>query len=318
MSFLSSLFSGKSATPEEEKQKQDNKNFEILKFDGLRAARMGRLDYAILCYQKALALKPDFEVKQYLSQAYVQGGMLDEARTQLEEMAAEEPTHIPSLLMLANVCFMLEDYEAMAAAAERATRIDASNSVAFCLWAKADKGMQNELMCVAHLTQAIAVDASNVEALLMRGEILLQMGQLDEARKDVEAVLALSQEEEAMQLNARILAAEGRVEESETLLRQLVTTYPMTEEAYILLSQLLAAQQRYADAIAVCDEYVEITDESAAIFKERGRVKYLSGDKQGAEKDARKAGELGDRQFEQCTGEYRNYVPKTDALGLSL
>ena len=41
MSFLSSLFSGKSATPEEEKQKQDNKNFEILKFDGLRAARMG-------------------------------------------------------------------------------------------------------------------------------------------------------------------------------------------------------------------------------------------------------------------------------------
>ena len=43
--FFKSFFSGKSETPESEKQKNDQKNFEIFKYDGLRAQRMGRPDY---------------------------------------------------------------------------------------------------------------------------------------------------------------------------------------------------------------------------------------------------------------------------------
>ena len=37
--FFKSFFSGKSETPESEKQKNDQKNFEIFKYDGLRAQR---------------------------------------------------------------------------------------------------------------------------------------------------------------------------------------------------------------------------------------------------------------------------------------
>lgn len=55
--FFKSFFSGKSETPESEKQKNDQKNFEIFKYDGLRAQRMGRPDYAIKCFTKALAMK---------------------------------------------------------------------------------------------------------------------------------------------------------------------------------------------------------------------------------------------------------------------
>ena len=47
--FFKSFFSGKSETPESEKQKNDQKNFEIFKYDGLRAQRMGRPDYAVKC-----------------------------------------------------------------------------------------------------------------------------------------------------------------------------------------------------------------------------------------------------------------------------
>ena len=43
--FFKSFFSGKSETPESEKQKNDQKNFEIFKYDGLRAQRMGCLLY---------------------------------------------------------------------------------------------------------------------------------------------------------------------------------------------------------------------------------------------------------------------------------
>ena len=61
MGFFKSFFSGKPANPEEEKQKNNQKNFEIFKYDGMRAQRMGRADYAIKCFTEALALQEDFE-----------------------------------------------------------------------------------------------------------------------------------------------------------------------------------------------------------------------------------------------------------------
>ena len=39
------------------KTENDQKNFEIFKYDGLRAQRMGRPDYAVKCFIEALAIK---------------------------------------------------------------------------------------------------------------------------------------------------------------------------------------------------------------------------------------------------------------------
>lgn len=72
--LFKSFFSGKSETPESEKQKNDQKNFEIFKYDGLRAQRMGRPDYAVKCFIEALAIKEEFETMGYLSQLYIQMG----------------------------------------------------------------------------------------------------------------------------------------------------------------------------------------------------------------------------------------------------
>ena len=72
MGFFKSFFSGKPANPEEEKQKNNQKNFEIFKYDGMRAQRMGRTDYAIKCFTEALALQEDFETMGYLVQVYIQ------------------------------------------------------------------------------------------------------------------------------------------------------------------------------------------------------------------------------------------------------
>lgn len=93
--FLSLFFSGKSETPESEKQKNDQKNFEIFKYDGLRAQRMGRPDYAIKCFTEALAIEEDFETMGYLSQLYIPMGETEKARELLEKMAVMEP-HVTS------------------------------------------------------------------------------------------------------------------------------------------------------------------------------------------------------------------------------
>ena len=128
MGFFKSFFSGKSDSPANEKQKNEQKNFEIFKYDGMRAQRMGRTDYAIKCFTEALAIQEDFETMGYLAQVYTQTSELDEAHKLLERMTEIEPEHISTYLSLANVCYMQEDYPAMAGAAKKANRSREGNA----------------------------------------------------------------------------------------------------------------------------------------------------------------------------------------------
>ena len=148
MGFFKSFFSGKPANPEEEKQKNNQKNFEIFKYDGMRAQRMGRADYAIKCFTEALALQEDFETMGYLAQVYIQSNELDEARKLLERMIRTEPEHTSTLLTLANVCYMQEDYAAMAEAAQKAIAVEEGNAMAHYLLGKADNGQNDGIMCI--------------------------------------------------------------------------------------------------------------------------------------------------------------------------
>ena len=52
MGIFSSLFGGSKKTEEE-------KNFDILKYDGFRAMRIGNLTYALKCFEEATAIQED-------------------------------------------------------------------------------------------------------------------------------------------------------------------------------------------------------------------------------------------------------------------
>ena len=52
MGIFSSLFGGNKKTEEE-------KNFDILKYDGIRAMRIGKLTYALKCFEEATAIQED-------------------------------------------------------------------------------------------------------------------------------------------------------------------------------------------------------------------------------------------------------------------
>ena len=175
MGFFKSFFSGKPSDPEEEQQKNKQKNFDIFKYDGMRAQRMGRADYAIKCFQEALALQEDFETMGYLVQVYIQTNQLTEARRLLERMAQIEPTHTNTFLNLANVCFAQEDYPAMAEAAQKAIAIEEGNAMAHYLLGKATDGQGDGIMCIAHLTKAILLKDDFTEARLLRAEALIKM-----------------------------------------------------------------------------------------------------------------------------------------------
>lgn len=319
MGFFKSFFSGKPDNPMAEQEKARQKNFDIFKYDGLRAQRMGRQDYAIKCFTEALAIHDDFETRNYLAQAYIQTNQLEQAREQLEQMTHLEPAHTSTYLALANVCYMQEDYTAMADAAKKAIELETGNAMAHYLLAKADKGMGDGLMCIAHLTQAITLKEDFDEARLLRAEALIHMQQYNEAQEDISAILAQDPDEEnALLLRGQIAEANRNMEQAEADYRRVTEVNPFNEQAYLYLSRLYTARHQLAEAISLLDEAIELNPNSPALYHERGRAKLLNNDKDGSVEDLKKELELNPQEAEALNGEYKNkpLVQTGNILGL--
>lgn len=319
MRFFKSFFSGKPEDPEEEKQKNKQKNFEIFKYDGMRAQRMGRADYAVKCFTEALALQEDFETMGYLAQVYIQSNELDEARKLLERMTGIEPEHTSTLLTLANVCYMQEDYPAMAEAARKAIAIEEGNAMAHYLLGKADNSQNDGIMCVAHLTKAIVLKDDFTEARLLRAEALTKMQQYKEALEDIAAILAQDPDDEsAILLRGKIKEATGAENEAETDYLHVTELNPFNEQAFLYLGQLYISQKKIAEAIALFDEAIELNPNFAQAYHERGRAKLLNGDKEGSVEDMKRGLELNPKDIQGFNGQYGNQPGNntTNILGL--
>ena len=319
MGFFKSFFSGKPANPEEEKQKNNQKNFEIFKYDGMRAQRMGRADYAIKCFTEALALQEDFETMGYLAQVYIQSNELDEARKLLERMIRTEPEHTSTLLTLANVCYMQEDYAAMAEAAKKAIAVEEGNAMAHYLLGKADNGQNDGIMCIAHLTKAIVLKDDFTEARLLRAEALTKMQQYKEAMEDIDAILAQDPDDEnAILLRGKIKEATGAEAEAEADYLHITELNPFNEQAFLYLGQLYIVQKKLTEAIALFDEAIELNPDFAQAYHERGRAKLLNGDKEGSMEDMKRGLELNPKELQDFNGQYGNLPGNntTTVLGL--
>lgn len=317
--FLKTFLTGKKESPLEEKQKAEQKRFEIFKYDGVRAGRMGRLDYAVKCFTEALAIRQDFETMGYLAQTYIRTNRMDEARRLLGQMVRMEPTHTDTRLTLANVCYMQEDYAAMAEEATKVIEAEEGNAMAHYLLGKAKNGEGDGPMCIAHLTRAIVLRDDFVEARLLRAEALVGMHQYKEAREDIEAILAGNPDDEsALLLRGRTEEATGEAERAEESYRRVTEVNPFNEQAYLLLGKFYIAQKRLTEAVGLFTEAIELNPGFAAAYHERGRARLLNGDKEGAAEDMKRGLELDPKEMEGVNGEYENrpLLRTSDILGL--
>ncbi|MDR1004866.1 MAG: tetratricopeptide repeat protein [Prevotellaceae bacterium] len=315
MGFLQSLFGGKPADTAAGQEKNRQKQFEIFKYDGMRAQRMGRVDYAVKCFTQALALQEDFETMGYLVQASIQTGGLEEAHRLLLRMAELEPTHLSTFLSLANVCYMQEDYAGMRDAAQQALALEPDNADACYLLGKAMPGLNEPLLAIAHLTRAVALKEDYTEARLLRAETLLKLQQPAEAAADIDCLLALDPDNEAaLLLRGRLREQTGLPQDAEADYRAVSELNPFNEQAYLLLGQLLLSRKRYEDAITLFDEAIDLNPAFAQAYRERGNARLLNGDKEGAAEDMKRFLELSPQEGEQITGTFHNAAVKTDVL----
>lgn len=316
--FFKSLFSSKPQSTENEKQKSTKKNFEIFKYDGLRAQRMGRPDYAIKCFTEALVLEEDFETLAHLSQLYIHTNELDKAQELLKRMGELEPHLTSTFLTMATVCHTQQDYKGMQAAVHKAIAIEQDNAMAHYLLAKASQELDEMISSIGHLTKAIVLNEAFTEARLMRAETLLKLNQPQEAQKDIDAILAQNPEEEAgILLHGKLNEVNGEHEAAQANYQRVTEINPFNEQAYLYLGQLFILQTKLPQAIELFDEAIELNPHFAAAYHQRGRAKLMNGDKDGSIEDMKLSLELNPKEGEHVSGQFDNHsAPSTNVLGL--
>ena len=242
MNFFRKLFG---VSPEDKEQTQEEiqarekKNFDILKYDGVKALKMQQLDYAIDCFQHALDLKEDLEIHDYMSQVYMALGRLPEAYQQLQKLADAQPDNIDIFIRMAHVAYMMEDYVIMGTACEKALLIDKDSPDALYLYAKSCLGTDDVTNAVAMLTRAILVKADYADAYLLRGEVLLKEGKLDEADEDAKHLLEeYPDNEDILMLKAKIEKERGNVSAAIEYLNKAIDSNPFRQEAYRFRGEL--------------------------------------------------------------------------------
>lgn len=272
MGFWKSFFGGEPDSPEEEKKNAEAKNFDLLKYDGVKALRLHRTDYAIRCFREALRLRDDAETRDYLQQALTADGQLTEALAELRHILDMQPGNTAVMLQAAHVAFMLEDYAQMAALCQQALDATPDSAAAHFQMAQAMLGQGDNVTAIAHLTQAIALNEQRGEARLLRAQTLMRMGELKGAREDTDWLLNHTDDhEDVLLMAARLATAEGKKEE----------------------------------AITIYNKVEELNPFQLDVLRERGRLKMDMGDKQGAEQDMRHLLELNPGELDGANGEYQ-------------
>lgn len=311
MGLFKSLFGGNN-TPETEKEKNDKKKFEILKYDGIRAQRMSKLPYAIKCFEEAVAIDDELETLSLLATSYTQANRLDDARITLDRMATKDPEQVNTFLSLAGICYMQEDYESMNDACQKALALDNKNPISFYLAAKAAIGMKDDITAIAMLTKAIVLKEDYTEAYQLRAEVLWGMKQAKDAAEDIQKLLSLNpDDEQALLLKGEILAVTDEPEQAQEYFNQVLSLNPFNEKAYLLSGELHLTNKDFDKALAVYDEAIEINPNFAKAYHERGRIKLLKGDKDGSVEDMKKAIELAPENESTISGQYNNYENMT-------
>lgn len=290
MNIFKALFGGKEETREERKKEEQARNFDVLKYDGVKALKMRQPAYAVQCFTHALDLKDDLECRDYLSQALIQNNELPKAYEQLQKLSEAQPDNPRILMRMAEVAYMMEDYNVMADACEKALMIDNENPLTYFFYARACRGQGDDNNAVAMLTKAISQKEDYYDAYLLRGEILFETGDVESADEDVAYLQEhVDGNEDIVLLKARIEVAKGNNEQ----------------------------------AIDIYNKVIELNPFCVSAFRERGKARMAVGDENGAAEDMKMADELepdqdkdGDANAQNMEQQVKQIYKNNDPYGV--
>ncbi|MBX3363835.1 MAG: tetratricopeptide repeat protein [Phycisphaeraceae bacterium] len=188
-------------------------------------------------------------------------GRYDEANRHLDAMANRETSDHTVLLLRADVAEAQEDYRASRAALDRAVRAFPNTAAVFARRAQliirqADSDLNDQLLrdALADLDSSVRLEPSNPTILRMRGQVHLELGQLDLAMRDlVAAVRANPSDDEFFQNVMLELTRIDRAGEAVTLAEHVLESRPGDPRLLTLAGAVFAISQDWDRALPFFD-----------------------------------------------------------------
>lgn len=306
-SFFKSLFFGETEETPEDKSKRD---FEMFKYDGVRAMQMRKVAYAIRCFEEALKITEEAETLEYLIKAYTNTEKIELAIETTGRLVALKPEAAEPLLLRAHLYYISEKYPEGIADCQKAVGIANTDPQASFLLGQIQKAAGDDLSALVSLSQAIALKDDFVAPRLLRAQILLKTGSYQEGLKDVEVAIPLAPEEEnAYLIRGQIHEAMNNGKLAEDDYVYVTELNPFNEQAYLYLGSLYISRQEPDRAIELFDEAIELKPDFARAYSERGRARLMKGDKDGSFEDMKKALELNPEgeEAKKLEGKFSNF-----------
>lgn len=277
------------ATEQVSETKADTLKANTLKFDALRALRIGEVDFAIRALHTSLEEIDDPECRLYLAQALQRKPDLAGSMTELTTILEAYPDYPAALYEATKVSNGLDQHSETIAYAERALATEletAQQAELHRMKAPAQLALSESEQALATIDQALQLTDEVPLYWLIKVKVLIALERWEEALAvALETAEKFPEEERAYLYEGLIAYHEGDKERAERAFRQVVETDPFNVEGYMHLTHLveeLRGKEAAADEMEQAMEMIPqptraLLDYAARLYKECDRTELYEG-----------------------------------------
>ena len=260
-----------------------------LKFDALRALRIGEVDFAIRALRTSLEEIDDPECRLYLAQALQRKPDLAGSMAELATILEAYPDYPVALYEATKVSNGLDQHSETIAYAERALATEletAQQAELYRMKAQAQLALSESEQALATIDQALQLTDEVPLYWLIKVKVLIALERWEEALAvALETAEKFPEEERAYLYEGLIAYHEGDKERAERAFRQVVETDPFNVEGYMHLTHLveeLRGKEAASDEMEQAMEMIPqptraLLDYAARLYKECDRTELYEG-----------------------------------------
>ena len=223
--------------------KADTLKANTLKFDALRALKIGEVDFAIRALRTSLEEIDDPECRLYLAQALQRKPDLAGSMAELTTILEAYPDYPMALYEATKVANGLDQHSETIAYAERALATEletVEQAELYRMKAQAQLALSESEQALATIDQALQLTDEVPLYWLIKVKVLIALDRWEEALAvALETAEKFPEEERAYLYEGLITYHEGDKERAERAFRQVVETDPFNVEGYMHLTHLV-------------------------------------------------------------------------------
>ncbi|WP_304287942.1 tetratricopeptide repeat protein [Porphyromonas uenonis] len=269
--------------------KADTLKANTLKFDALRALKIGEVDFAIRALHTSLEEIDDPECRLYLAQALQRKPDLAGSMAELTTILEAYPDYPMALYEATKVANGLDQHSETIAYAERALATElekVEQAELYRMKAQAQLALSESEQALATIDQALQLTDEVPLYWLLKVKALIALERWEDALAvALETAEKFPEEERAYLYEGLITYHEGDKERAERAFRQVVETDPFNVEGYMHLTHLveeLRGKEAAADEMEQALDMIPqptraLLDYAALLYKECDRAEQYEG-----------------------------------------